>query len=218
MSQARDGAGLTSQRIRDRLVEQLQAAGIHNDRVLEALANTPRHLFIDEALVSRAYENTALPIGFGQTISQPYIVALMTQCLVDDRQLSKVLEVGTGCGYQSAVLSKLVDRLYSVERIETLLDSARQRVRSLGCSNVVFQCADGSLGWKQEAPFEGILVAAAPADIPGHLCDQLADRGRLVIPVGGDHEQRLLVVTRKGRRFAQQEIEHVRFVPLIADA
>lgn len=215
---ARDGAGLTSQRIRDRLVEQLQAAGIHNDRVLEALANTPRHLFIDEALVSRAYENTALPIGFGQTISQPYIVALMTQCLVDDRQLSKVLEVGTGCGYQSAVLSKLVDRLYSVERIETLLDSARQRVRSLGCSNVVFQCADGSLGWKQEAPFEGILVAAAPADIPADLCDQLADGGRLVIPVGGDHEQRLLVVTRKGRRFAQQEIERVRFVPLIADA
>lgn len=218
MSMARDGAGLTSQRIRDRLVEQLQAAGIHNDRVLEALANTPRHLFIDEALVSRAYENTALPIGFGQTISQPYIVALMTQCLVDDRQLSKVLEVGTGCGYQSAVLSKLVDRLYSVERIETLLDSARQRVRSLGCSNVVFQCADGSLGWKQEAPFEGILVAAAPADIPADLCDQLADGGRLVIPVGGDHEQRLLVVTRKGRRFAQQEIERVRFVPLIADA
>ena len=215
---ARDGAGLTSQRIRDRLVEQLQAAGIHNDRVLEALANTPRHLFIDEALVSRAYENTALPIGFGQTISQPYIVALMTQCLVDDRQLSKVLEVGTGCGYQSAVLSKLVDRLYSVERIETLLDSARQRVRSLGCSNVVFQCADGSLGWKQEAPFEGILVAAAPVDIPADLCDQLADGGRLVIPVGGDHEQRLLVVTRKGRRFAQQEIERVRFVPLIADA
>lgn len=215
---ARDGAGLTSQRIRDRLVEQLQAAGIHNDRVLEALANTPRHLFIDEALVSRAYENTALPIGFGQTISQPYIVALMTQCLVDDRQLSKVLEVGTGCGYQSAVLSKLVDRLYSVERIETLLDSARQRVRSLGCSNVVFQCADGSVGWKQEAPFEGILVAAAPADIPADLCDQLADGGRLVIPVGGDHEQRLLVVTRKGRRFAQQEIERVRFVPLIADA
>lgn len=218
MSMARDGAGLTSQRIRDRLVEQLQAAGIHNDRVLEALANTPRHLFIDEALVSRAYENTALPIGFGQTISQPYIVALMTQCLVDDRQLSKVLEVGTGCGYQSAVLSKLVDRLYSVERIETLLDSARQRVRSLGCSNVVFQCADGSLGWKQEAPFEGILVAAAPADIPADLCDQLADGGRLVIPVGGDYEQRLLVVTRKGRRFAQQEIERVRFVPLIADA
>lgn len=218
VSMARDGAGLTSQRIRDRLVEQLQAAGIHNDRVLEALANTPRHLFIDEALVSRAYENTALPIGFGQTISQPYIVALMTQCLVDDRQLSKVLEVGTGCGYQSAVLSKLVDRLYSVERIETLLDSARQRVRSLGCSNVVFQCADGSLGWKQEAPFEGILVAAAPADIPADLCDQLADGGRLVIPVGGDHEQRLLVVTRKGRRFAQQEIERVRFVPLIADA
>lgn len=218
MSMARDGAGLTSQRIRDRLVEQLQAAGIHNDRVLEALANTPRHLFIDEALVSRAYENTALPIGFGQTISQPYIVALMTQCLVDDRQLSKVLEVGTGCGYQSAVLSKLVDRLYSVERIETLLDSARQRVRSLGCSNVVFQCADGSVGWKQEAPFEGILVAAAPADIPADLCDQLADGGRLVIPVGGDHEQRLLVVTRKGRRFAQQEIERVRFVPLIADA
>ena len=218
MSMARDGAGLTSQRIRDRLVEQLQAAGIHNDRVLEALANTPRHLFIDEALVSRAYENTALPIGFGQTISQPYIVALMTQCLVDDRQLSKVLEVGTGCGYQSAVLSKLVDRLYSVERIETLLDSARQRVRSLGCSNVVFQCADGSLGWKQEAPFEGILVAAAPVDIPADLCDQLADGGRLVIPVGGDHEQRLLVVTRKGRRFAQQEIERVRFVPLIADA
>ena len=218
MSMARDGAGLTSQRIRDRLVEQLQAAGIHTDRVLEALANTPRHLFIDEALVSRAYENTALPIGFGQTISQPYIVALMTQCLVDDRQLSKVLEVGTGCGYQSAVLSKLVDRLYSVERIETLLDSARQRVRSLGCSNVVFQCADGSLGWKQEAPFEGILVAAAPVDIPADLCDQLADGGRLVIPVGGDHEQRLLVVTRKGRRFAQQEIERVRFVPLIADA
>jgi len=218
VSMARDGAGLTSQRIRDRLVEQLQAAGIHNDRVLEALANTPRHLFIDEALVSRAYENTALPIGFGQTISQPYIVALMTQCLVDDRQLSKVLEVGTGCGYQSAVLSKLVDRLYSVERIETLLDSARQRVRSLGCSNVVFQCADGSVGWKQEAPFEGILVAAAPADIPADLCDQLADGGRLVIPVGGDHEQRLLVVTRKGRRFAQQEIERVRFVPLIADA
>ncbi len=218
VSMARDGAGLTSQRIRDRLVEQLQGAGISNARVLEALAKTPRHLFIDEALTSRAYENTALPIGFGQTISQPYIVALMTQCLVGEQQLSKVLEVGTGCGYQSAVLSKLVDRLYSVERIEALLDTARQRVRSLGCSNVVFQCADGSLGWKQEAPFDGILVAAAPAEIPGELCDQLAEGGRLVIPVGGDDEQRLLVVTRKGRRFAQQEIERVRFVPLIADA
>ena len=218
VSMARDGAGLTSQRIRDRLVEQLQGAGISNARVLEALAKTPRHLFIDEALTSRAYENTALPIGFGQTISQPYIVALMTQCLVGERQLSKVLEVGTGCGYQSAVLSKLVDRLYSVERIEALLDTARQRVRSLGCSNVVFQCADGSLGWKQEAPFDGILVAAAPAEIPGELCDQLAEGGRLVIPVGSDDEQRLLVVTRKGRRFAQQEIERVRFVPLIADA
>ena len=218
VSMARDGAGLTSQRIRDRLVEQLQGAGISNACVLEALAKTPRHLFIDEALTSRAYENTALPIGFGQTISQPYIVALMTQCLVGERQLSKVLEVGTGCGYQSAVLSKLVDRLYSVERIEALLDTARQRVRSLGCSNVVFQCADGSLGWKQEAPFDGILVAAAPAEIPGELCDQLAEGGRLVIPVGSDDEQRLLVVTRKGRRFAQQEIERVRFVPLIADA
>lgn len=218
VSMARDGAGLTSQRIRDRLVEQLQGAGISNARVLEALAKTPRHLFIDEALTSRAYENTALPIGFGQTISQPYIVALMTQCLVGERQLSKVLEVGTGCGYQSAVLSKLVDRLYSVERIEALLDTARQRVRSLGCSNVVFQCADGSLGWKQEAPFDGILVAAAPAEIPSELCDQLAEGGRLVIPVGSDDEQRLLVVTRKGRRFAQQEIERVRFVPLIADA
>ena len=214
MNALRRGVGMTSQRARDRLIVRLRERGIDDDEVLDVIANTPRHLFVDEALASRAYDDTALPIGFGQTISQPYVVAFMTLVLRRG-PLRRVLEVGTGCGYQTAVLSPFSQRVYSIERIGGLLEGARARVRSLGCSNVVFSQGDGALGWPEVGPFDGIIVAAAPETVPQALVDQLADGGRMVIPVGGNGGQTLKLIERQGDNMSEQLLLPVSFVPLV---
>ena len=213
------GIGMTSARTRDRLIERLRSEGIDNESVLERIRATPRHLFVDEALASRAYEDTALPIGFGQTISQPYIVALMTDALTRDlppgETLGKVLEVGTGCGYQTAVLAPFVRHIYSIERIRPLFQRASERLRRLAVKNVTLRCADGWQGWQSQAPFDGIIVAAAPPEIPQELLAQLADGGKLIIPVGGRGAQGLICVTRDGDEFRRREMGLVSFVPLV---
>ncbi len=211
------GIGMTSQRTRDRLIQRLREEGIDNERVLEAISNVPRHLFIDEALASRAYEDTSLPIGHGQTISQPYIVALMTQTLLAGKRPHKILEVGTGSGYQTAVLSSLVDELYSVERIEPLMRLARGRLREIGYRNISIKLSDGSDGWVEHAPYDGILVTAAAFEVPAPLLQQLAVGGRLVIPVGGPAMQELLLVQHTDKGFSQERLELVNFVPLVKD-
>lgn len=208
---------MTSSRTRDRLVQRLRDEGIQDEEVLEVIRGLPRHLFVDEALASRAYENTALPIGFGQTISQPYIVARMTQALRAGGRLRKVLEVGTGCGYQAAVLARLVDEVYSVERIEPLAKRARRVLARIHLRNVHVKLSDGSWGWPEHAPYDGILVAAAPADVPAPLLEQLAPGARLVIPVGDANNQELLVVQRTDSGFVRERLELVNFVPLIRD-
>lgn len=206
---------MTSSRTRERLVQGLRGDGIRDEAVLDVIRSLPRHVFVDEAMASRAYENTALPIGFGQTISQPYIVALMSQALRAGGRLRKVLEVGTGCGYQAAVLAKLADEVYTVERIEPLAKRARKTLAQLRLGNVHVKLSDGSWGWPEHAPYDGILVAAAPADVPPALLEQLAPGARLVIPVGGPTFQELLVVQRTEAGFARERIELVNFVPLI---
>ena len=211
------GIGMTSQRTRDRLVQRLRSEGIGNPAVLEAIRATPRHLFVDEALASRAYEDTALPIGLGQTISQPYIVARMTELLLEVEP-HKVLEVGTGSGYQAAILSKLVDKVYSTERIEELTSQARQRFRKLGYRNVRVQHSDGTLGWPRFEPFDAIIVTAGGEDIPKPLLEQLAVGGRLVMPLGGRTQQTLVTVTRTPTVFEREDLESVVFVPLIGGA
>jgi protein-L-isoaspartate(D-aspartate) O-methyltransferase len=212
------GIGMTSRRTRDRLILRLREEGIRDERVLEAIRNVPRHMFVDEALASRAYEDTALPIGHGQTISQPYIVALMTQTLLAGRRPKKVLEVGTGSGYQTAVLANLVDEVYSVERIEPLMKQARRRLREIGYRNVHTRLSDGSWGWKDHAPYEGIIVTAAAAEVPLSLLEQLAPGGRLVIPVGGPSMQELLLVQHSDKGITQERLELVNFVPLVRDS
>lgn len=214
----RHGIGMTSARTRERLINRLMLAGITEPRVLEAMRTVPRHLFIDEALASRAYEDTALPIGYGQTISQPYIVGLMTQALLTAGPLKKVLEVGTGCGYQAAILAELVDEVYSVERIEALLKAARRRLLRLGYGNIHLSLADGCLGRPDEAPFDGILVAAAAQQTPVELLLQLTPGGRMVIPVGGEVSQDLLLYTRTTKEFSCIKLETVNFVPLINES
>ena len=209
------GIGMTSQRTRDRLIQRLREEGIRDERVLESISNVPRHLFIDEALASRAYEDTALPIGHGQTISQPYIVALMTQTLLAGKRPHKVLEVGTGSGYQTAVLASLVDELYSVERIEPLMKLARTRLREIGYRNINIKLSDGSEGWAEHAPYDGIVVTAAAFEVPPPLLQQLAVGGRLVIPVGGPAMQELLLVQHTDKGFSQERLELVNFVPLV---
>lgn len=211
------GIGMTSQRTRDRLVQRLRSEGIRNPAVLDAIGATPRHLFVDEALASRAYEDTALPIGLGQTISQPYIVARMTELLLEVAP-RKVLEVGTGSGYQAAVLSRLVDKVYSTERIEELASQARQRFRKLGYRNVRVQHSDGTWGWPQFAPFDAIIVTAGGEEIPEALLEQLAVGGRLVMPLGGRTQQTLVTVTRTPTVYEQVDLEPVIFVPLIGGA
>jgi protein-L-isoaspartate(D-aspartate) O-methyltransferase len=213
----RNGIGMTSARTRDRLIERLKAEGIKNTAVLERIRAVPRHLFVDEALASRAYEDTALPIGFGQTISQPYIVAAMTGALIEGapKKLTRVLEIGTGCGYQTAVLAPFVQHVYSVERIAPLLQRARSMLAELKISNVSLRHADGWHGWRSQAPFQGILVAAAPEIVPPELLEQLDDGGRIVIPIGGRGEQTLLRVTRSGDEFTREELLPVSFVPFI---
>lgn len=212
------GIGMTSRRTRDRLIQRLREEGIRDERVLEAILHVPRHVFVDEALASRAYEDTALPIGHGQTISQPYIVALMTQALIAGGRLKKVLEIGTGSGYQTAVLAGLVDEIYSVERIEPLMKLARKRLREIGCRNVHIKLSDGSWGWKEHAPYDGIIVTAAPAAVPPVLLEQLAPGGRLVIPVGGPTMQELLLVQQTDKGPIQERLELVNFVPLVRDS
>ena len=212
------GIGMTSARTRERLVQRLAAGGIHNEAVLERIRAVPRHLFIDEALASRAYEDSALPIGLGQTISQPYIVALMTQALLDGsgaRRLEKVLEVGTGCGYQTAVLAPLVGQLFTIERLAGLQRAARQRLAGLGLNNLRFRHGDGFEGWPGQAPFDGILVTAAPAEVPPALVEQLAPGGRLVIPVGPAGNQELLRISRHASGVEREHLSWVSFVPLL---
>lgn len=209
------GIGMTSARTRDRLVQRLRDQGITNLAVLDRIKNVPRHIFVDEALGSRAYEDTALPIGFGQTISQPYIVARMTEALLEGGSLHSVLEVGTGCGYQTAVLSPLVDRLYTIERIEPLMARAKERIKELGIRNVRFRYGDGIAGWKAHSPFDGILVAAAPLTVPEALIQQLKVGGRLLVPVGAEGEQQLIRFTRKEQRIEKESLGPVAFVPLL---
>ncbi|MBH97724.1 MAG: protein-L-isoaspartate O-methyltransferase [Rhodospirillaceae bacterium] len=213
------GIGMTSARTRDRLIHRLREEGIQNNAVLSQIRNVPRHLFVDEALASRAYEDTALPIGFGQTISQPYIVALMTEslcrCLGSGEKLNKVLEVGTGCGYQTAILAPFVQHIYSLERINTFIPRVRSRLSKLKINNVTLRHADGWKGWISQAPFQGILVAACPPEVPKDLLDQLDEGGRLIIPIGTENEQRLKCITRRGDIYETEELGVVSFVPLI---
>jgi protein-L-isoaspartate(D-aspartate) O-methyltransferase len=210
-----NGIGMTSQRTRDRLVTRLRAEGIRNPMVLDVIGKTPRHLFVDEALASRAYEDTALPIGYNQTISQPYVVAAMTQ-LVIANQPQKVLEVGTGSGYQAAVLAALVSKVYTVERIQPLASLARQRFRKMGLRNIRASHSDGTVGLPEFAPYDAIIVTAASETIPEALLKQLADNGRLVIPVGGRDRQTLSLITRHGDKFERQDLDPVVFVPLLS--
>ncbi len=218
MKSIHQGIGMTSQRTRDRLVKRLMEEGIQNPRVLEVMRTIPRHIFVEEALASRAYEDTALPIGYGQTISQPYVVARMTELLLVQGALKKVLEVGTGCGYQAAVLSQLVEQVYSVERIEPLVQIAQRNLRELRIRNVRVSHSDGTWGLPEKAPFDGILVAAAPESVPEALKEQLAMGGRLVIPVGPQGRQDLVVMTRTEAGFEQQVLDYVSFVPLLGGA
>jgi protein-L-isoaspartate(D-aspartate) O-methyltransferase len=211
------GIGMTSARTRERLVQRLGETGITNPAVLERIRSVPRHLFVDEALASRAYEDSALPIGQGQTISQPWIVALMTQALVTgvDKPLTKVLEVGTGCGYQTAVLSPFVRQLFTIERIGSLQQAARVRLNELGFKNVRYRHGDGFQGWPGQAPFDGIIVAAAPAEVPAALLEQLSEGGRLVMPVGPAGQQDLVRITRTADGLAREQLSRVSFVPLV---
>ncbi len=209
------GIGMTSQRSRDRLIVQLREMGIQSEKVLEVMRNMPRHIFIDEALASRAYDNTALPIGHNQTISQPYIVARMTEALLEEGKIDKVLEIGTGCGYQTAILSKLVGKVYSIERIDALLTRAREKFSVLKCHNIRTRHGDGTGGWPEYAPYDGILVSAAPIGVPEKLLDQLAVGGRLIIPVGKSGEQELLCITRHDDGFSEKRLDWVSFVPLV---
>ncbi len=208
-----NGIGMTSQRTRERLIQRLSDQGISDMAVLDVLRTTPRHLFLDEAMAHRAYEDVALPIGFQQTLSQPYIVARMTELLLAAGPRQRVLEVGTGSGYQTAILAQLVDEVYSVERIKPLQQKARQRLRQLKLRNVHMNHADGGMGWEERGPFDGIMSTAAPEQIPEELLRQLAMDGRLVIPVGGER-QHLQVVTRTAEGYETEIVEAVNFVPL----
>lgn len=196
------------------LAQKLYEEGINQQAVLDAIASIPRHDFVDSILTHKAYENTALPIGLGQTISQPYIVAKMTQILIEQGVTDKVLEIGTGSGYQSAVLAKVFSEVYSVERIKLLQWQAKRRLQSLDLYNVAMKHGDGWLGWKSKAPFNGIIVTAAASEVPTELLYQLSDNGILVAPIGAG-EQNLVMFKRQGDNFIQQALEAVRFVPLV---
>ncbi len=209
------GIGMTSQRSRDRLAEQLREMGICSNAVLEAIRRIPRHIFVDEALASRAYDNTALPIGYNQTISQPSIVARMVEALLEEGTPEKVLEIGTGCGYQTAILSRLVKRVYSIERIDALLNKAREKFYALKCRNISARHGDGNLGWLEYQPFDGIIVSAAPTGVPNTLLEQLAVNGRLIIPVGRSGEQELLTIVRTDEGFTEKRLDWVSFVPML---
>ena len=209
------GIGMTSPRTRARLVERLKQQGIEDTKVLAAINSVPRHIFVDEALAHRSYEDSSLPIGFGQTISQPFVVALMTQTLLAGSKAQRVLEIGTGSGYQSAVLATLVRRVYSVERIKGLIERAKERLAALNLRNVLIKYDDGNMGWPQQGPFDAVIVTAAAEQVPQELLDQLEDGGRLVVPVGESDVQELRVIERKGCDFEETVLEYVRFVPLL---
>jgi protein-L-isoaspartate(D-aspartate) O-methyltransferase len=209
------GVGMTSQRTRNRLTDRLREQGIVNEAVLQVMASTPRHLFVDEALAHRAYEDTALPIGNSQTISQPYIVARMTELLLQDVPPTSVLEVGTGSGYQTAILAQLMDQVFTVERISALLDRALGRFRQLGLHQIKSKYDDGHLGWAEKGPFDAIIVTASPREVPAALLAQLRAGGRLIIPVGDAETQTLTLVTRGDDGFETTSVEPVRFVPLL---
>ena len=214
-SNSRRGIGMTSARTRDRLVQRLVDQGIRSEAVLNQIRNVPRHLFVDEALASRAYEDTALPIGLGQTISQPYIVARMTEALLDGFQGEAVLEIGTGCGYQTAVLAPLVKKIYTVERIHELMRKTRVRLHDLDIYNVQFRPGDGWEGWAKYGPYDGIIVTAAAPTVPEKLLQQLASGGRLVIPIGKQGRQDLMMLTNKNDHYEQVSLGAVSFVPLV---
>lgn len=216
MNQRHRGIGMTSQRTRDRLIKRLQERGIVNPAVLEVIRNTPRHLFVDEALASRAYDDTALPIGHGQTISQPFVVALMTQTLLRGGVPQRVLEIGTGSGYQAAVLAQLVQEVYSVERIEVLIPAARRRLQELKLRNVRIKHGDGLSGWSELGPYDAILGTAAPEGVPSALLDQLKMDGRLLMPVGGSGGQSLVLITRTEQGYVDEVLDAVSFVPMRA--
>lgn len=209
---------MTSRRTRDRMIQRLLEQGIRHPDVLRIMSHTPRHWFLDEALSHRAYEDTALPIGLGQTLSQPYIVARMTELLLENKvKLDRVLEIGTGSGYQTAVLAQLVPRVWTLERIRALQVKARQRLSQLKLHNVHYRHADGGLGWTEYAPYDGIILTAAPLEIPAELLRQLAPDGVLVLPVGPESAQHLKVVKREGDadQYTRRNVETVRFVPML---
>ena len=213
------GIGMTSQRTRARMVDRLREQGIRDERVLAAMNAVPRHLFVEEALASRAYDDTALPIGFAQTISQPYVVARMIECLVRDRKApGKALEVGTGCGYQAAVLAQVFHEVYSIERIGALLERARANLLGLRLRNLRLAHGDGYAGLEKAAPFEAIIVAAAAREVPEALVRQLAPGGRMILPLRTSHRdaQRLVLLERNGRALVESELDPVRFVPMEA--
>ncbi len=211
-----NGIGMTSLRTRERLLGRLMEQGIKNMQVLDIIRSTPRHIFLDEALSHRAYEDVALPIGYGQTISQPYVVAKMTEIVSASRRLKSVLEIGTGCGYQTAVISRIAEKVYTIERIKPLLDRAKKNLKLLGIRNVEFKHDDGSLGWEERAPFDAIITTAAPQMVPAELYQQLSpEEGSLVIPVGVDNQQDLQHIVKSGQSIRTENLGSVRFVPLL---
>lgn len=216
MNSSIQGIGMTSQRARNRLIHQLREMGITSEEVLSVVLSTPRHLFVDEALASRAYENIALPIGHNQTISQPYIVARMVEALLVSGGMEKIMEVGTGCGYQAAILARLAGHVYSIERIDSLFKKASKRLSLLECNNVQVKYGDGNVGWAEQAPFDGIIVSAAPLVVPKVLLEQLKLNGRLIIPVGTNSKQQLLRITRTKHDFEEEQLDMVSFVPMLA--
>lgn len=217
MIQSLQGIGMTSSRTRERMIKRLMEQGISSHKVLDVIRNTPRHIFMDEALASRAYEDTALPIGYNQTISQPYIVAKMTELLLESSgRLAKVLEIGTGCGYQTAILAQLVDHVYSVERIAPLQKKAKDRLWELKLKNVSYSHSDGGWGWPDHAPYDGILVAAAPPEIPEMLLQHMSVGGVMVIPIGSGSAQQLQRVIRTESGYEVERLEPVMFVPFLS--
>ena len=211
---SQQGIGMTSQRTRERLIQRLMDQGITRFEVLEAIRSVPRHLFVDEALAHRSYEDTALPIGYGQTLSQPYVVAKMSELALAPGRPKKVLELGSGSGYQTAILASLVDEICAIERIKPLLERARKRLRALRVRNVRLRHGDGLDGWASEAPFDLILGAAAPERLPTQLLEQLAPGGTLILPVGGK-QQKLMIVTATPEGYVEEVIEEVNFVPMV---
>ena len=211
---SQQGIGMTSQRTRERLIQRLMDQGITRFEVLEAIRSVPRHLFVDEALAHRSYEDTALPIGYGQTLSQPYVVARMSELALAQGRPEKVLELGSGSGYQTAILASLVGEICAIERIKPLLERARKQLRALRVRNVRLRHGDGLDGWASEAPFDLILGAAAPEHLPTQLLEQLAPGGRLILPVGGERQQ-LMMVTATPEGYVEEVIEEVNFVPMV---